>query len=42
MEYENNIKHFNASFMGRTYYMVPSYPMQDAAFKFGVDWIFHD
>ncbi|MBE0648192.1 MAG: hypothetical protein IH596_10440 [Bacteroidales bacterium] len=34
--------HFNASFMGRTYFMVPSYPMQDAAFKFGVSWRFHD
>lgn len=34
--------HFNASFMGRTYYMVPGYPMQDAAFKFGVTWRFHD
>ena len=34
--------HFNASFMGRTYYMVPNYPMQDGAFKFGVTWRFHD
>ncbi len=34
--------HFNASFMGRTYFMVPNYPMQDAAFKFGVSWRFHD
>jgi hypothetical protein len=34
--------HFNASFMGRTYYMVPSYPMQDAAFRFGISWRFHD
>ena len=34
--------HFNASFMGRHYYMVPSYPMQDAAFRFGVSWRFHD
>ncbi|MFC2101680.1 putative porin [Bacteroidota bacterium] len=34
--------HFNASFMGRTYFMVPSYPMQDGAFKFGVSWRFHD
>ncbi|MFH1297820.1 MAG: putative porin [Bacteroidota bacterium] len=34
--------HFNASFMGRTYFMVPNYPMQDGAFKFGVSWRFHD
>jgi hypothetical protein len=34
--------HFNAAFMGRSYYMVPGYPMQDAAFKFGVDWRFFD
>ncbi|HZX62897.1 MAG TPA: putative porin, partial [Bacteroidales bacterium] len=34
--------HFNASFMGRTYYTVPSYPMQDAAFHFGIAWRFHD
>jgi hypothetical protein len=34
--------HFNASLMGRHYYMVPSYPMQDAGFRFGVSWRFHD
>jgi len=34
--------HFNASFMGRSYYTTPSYPMQDGAFKFGVAWRFHD
>jgi len=34
--------HFNASFMGRHYYMVPSYPMQDAGFRFGLSWRFHD
>ncbi|NQV01856.1 MAG: hypothetical protein HQ542_04375 [Bacteroidia bacterium] len=34
--------HFNSSFMGRTYYMVPNYPMRDGAFKFGVSWRFHD
>jgi hypothetical protein len=34
--------HFNASFMGYTYYMTPSYPMQDGAFKFGITWRFHD
>jgi len=34
--------HFNASFMGRNYYSTPTYPMQDAAFKFGIAWRFHD
>jgi hypothetical protein len=34
--------HFNASFMKQSYYMVPNYPQQDAAFKFGVDWRFFD
>ncbi len=34
--------HFNASFMGHTYYTTPGYPMQDGAFKFGVSWRFHD
>jgi hypothetical protein len=34
--------HFNASLMGRSYIMVPDYPMQDAGFKFGVSWNFHD
>jgi len=34
--------HFNAIFMGRNYYTTPDYPMQDAAFKFGVAWRFHD
>jgi hypothetical protein len=34
--------HFNAGFMGRDYYMTPKYPMQDAAFKFGIAWRFHD
>lgn len=34
--------HFNASFMGRSYYTTPSYPMQDGAFRFGVSWRFHD
>jgi hypothetical protein len=34
--------HFNASLMGRTYYTVPSYPMQDADFRFGISWRFHD
>ena len=34
--------HFNASFMSRTYYLVPHHPMQDGAFKFGVTWRFYD
>jgi len=34
--------HFNSSFMGRNYFTVPHYPMQDAAFKFGISWRFHD
>jgi len=29
-------------FEGRTYYSTPQYPAQDAAFKFGVSWRFHD
>jgi hypothetical protein len=35
-------QHFNASFMGHTYYSVPSYPNEDAAFRFGISWRFHD
>lgn len=38
VEYE----HFNSFFMGYTYYSVPSYPNQDAAFRFGISWRFHD
>ncbi len=34
--------HFNSSFMGHSYFTVPNYPMQDAAFKFGVTWRFFD
>jgi hypothetical protein len=34
--------HFNASFMSKDYYTTPTYPMQDAAFKFGIAWRFHD
>lgn len=34
--------HFNAGLMGRSYYSIPSYPMQDGAFRFGVSWRFHD
>lgn len=31
--------HFNSSFMGYDYYASPSYPAQDASFRFGVSWI---
>jgi hypothetical protein len=34
--------HLNASFMGRSYYTVPAYPMPDGAFHFGLAWRFHD
>lgn len=34
--------HFNATFMGYTYFTTPNYPMQDGAFKFGIAWRFHD
>jgi hypothetical protein len=34
--------HFNSSFMGNSYFTVPHYPMQDAAFKFGLSWKFFD
>jgi len=33
---------FNSWFMKHTYYTVPHYPMQDASFKFGITWRFHD
>lgn len=33
---------FSAWFMGRDYFTVPHYPMQDAAFRFGITWRFHD
>jgi|AntAceMinimDraft_17_1070374.scaffolds.fasta_scaffold02123_7 hypothetical protein len=35
-------QHFNADLMGYNYYMIPHYPMQDAAFKFGISWMFYD
>jgi len=35
-------QHFNAGFSGYNYYTVPHYPMQDAAFKFGISWRFYD
>ena len=34
--------HFNAGWMGNDYFTTPTYPMPDAAFRFGVTWRFHD
>jgi len=33
---------FDSFFMGRKYFTVPHYPMQDGAFHFGIAWSFHD
>jgi len=33
---------FGSFFEGRTYWASPHYPNQDASFKFGVSWRFHD
>ncbi|MFC2107823.1 putative porin, partial [Bacteroidota bacterium] len=35
-------RHLNALFGNYTYYMVPHYPQQDAAFKLGISWKFFD
>jgi len=35
-------EHFNAGLMGYNYIMVPDYPQADAAFKFGISWLFFD
>ncbi len=35
-------QHANAGMMKYRYYMVPDYPQNDAAFKFGFSWIFFD
>ncbi len=35
-------EHFNAGLMGYNYMMVPDYPQADAAFKFGISWLFFD
>jgi hypothetical protein len=35
-------EHFNAGLMGYTYILVPNYPQADAAFKFGISWLFFD
>ncbi|GAB4146243.1 MAG: putative porin [Bacteroidia bacterium] len=34
--------HANAGMMGRVYYMMPNYPQNDLALKFGISWIFND
>ncbi|MDT8394678.1 MAG: putative porin [Bacteroidales bacterium] len=34
--------HFNALFGQYDYYMVPSYPLMDAGFRFGISWKFFD
>lgn len=34
--------HFNSLFGTNNYYMVPSYPMMDAGFRFGLSWKFFD
>lgn len=36
------MKHLNSGLMGYNYFMVPSYPMQDRGFRFGVSWDFFD
>jgi hypothetical protein len=35
-------QHLNSFIGNYTYYMVPHYPMQDGAFKFGISWNFYD
>ncbi len=35
-------EHFNAGLMGYNYMIVPDYPQADAAFKFGISWLFFD
>jgi hypothetical protein len=35
-------EHFNAGFMNYNYLLVPNYPQADAAFKFGISWLFFD
>jgi len=36
------MQHINQGFAGYDYYMIPNYPMQDRAFKFGINWMFYD
>lgn len=35
-------EHFNARLMNYNYILVPDYPQADAAFKFGISWLFFD
>jgi hypothetical protein len=35
-------QHLNSLWTQPRYYMVPHYPMQEAAFKFGMSWSFYD
>jgi len=35
-------EHFNAALMSYNYILVPDYPQADAAFKFGISWLFFD
>lgn len=35
-------EHFNAKLMGYNYMIIPNYPQPDAAFKFGLSWLFFD
>jgi hypothetical protein len=34
--------HVNAGLLGRKYYLVPHYPANDFALKFGMSWVFND
>ncbi len=34
--------HVNAGLMGRNYYLIPHYPQNDFALKFGLSWVFND
>jgi hypothetical protein len=35
-------QHANAGYMQYRYYLVPGYPQNDSAFKFGLSWIFYN
>jgi len=36
------VEHMNAGWLGYRYYMVPHYPANDLAWKFGINWAFFD
>ncbi len=36
------IDHLNSGFMGNNYMLIPNYPINDRAFKFGISWMFYD